>query len=236
VNVQVTRINRKDDSNESRDFSLDDVKLRIAAPLVSLNGTLLPMTSKNKDDVSGPRVWFYLPDRGRYVLSLLSRSKVGVAKFVKAGEVDGNTLMFTIDGDAFELRCSNEIVPGDISYNLYVLHEPAWRPQVAGDRNSFILGSGYYGDPPEVIQVSNTGEKYYISGEVRKAGAYPLTSSKTVYEALMQAGGLGDFAKSTKIYLLRDKQKIPFNYKEVSEGKNLQQNITLQNGDVIVVP
>ena len=74
------------------------------------------------------------------------------------------------------------------------------------------------------------------SGEVIRPGAYPLTAPKTVYEALTEAGGLKDFAKGTKIYVLRGPTKIPFNYKDVSKGKNLEQNILLQNGDVVVVP
>jgi polysaccharide export outer membrane protein len=63
-----------------------------------------------------------------------------------------------------------------------------------------------------------------------------LTGPKTIYEALIEAGGLNDFAKATKIYVLRGVMKIPFNYKDVRNGKNLGQNIQLRNGDVIVVP
>jgi len=95
----------------------------------------------------------------------------------------------------------------------------------------------YFNHPEVNIQVLRiNSKKYYISGGVKKAGAYPLTSPKTVYEALIEAGGLADFGKPTKIYVLRGQQRIPFNYKDVSKGKNLQQNILLQNGDVVVVP
>ena len=100
-----------------------------------------------------------------------------------------------------------------------------------------LLGSGDAANSPSAVPVSNaSGKKYYISGEVRKAGAFPLTGPKTIYEALIDAGGLADFAKSTRIYVLRGNAKLPFNYKEVSRGKNLQQNILLQDGDVVVVP
>jgi polysaccharide export outer membrane protein len=95
----------------------------------------------------------------------------------------------------------------------------------------------YFNNPEVNIQVLKiNSKKYYISGGVRKGGAYPLTAPKTIYEALIEAGGLADFAKQTKIYVLRGQQQIKFNYKEVSKGKNLPQNILLQNGDVIVVP
>jgi polysaccharide biosynthesis/export protein len=95
----------------------------------------------------------------------------------------------------------------------------------------------YFNHPEVNIQVLRiNSKKYYIAGGVRKPGAYPLTTPKTVYEALIEAGGLADFAKKTKIYVLRGQQRLSFNYKQVSAGKDLQQNILLQNGDVIQVP
>jgi polysaccharide export outer membrane protein len=54
------------------------------------------------------------------------------------------------------------------------------------------------------------------------------------------AGGLNPFASAGDIIILRQKKasiiKIPFNYKEVENGKKLEQNILLKAGDVIVVP
>ncbi len=95
----------------------------------------------------------------------------------------------------------------------------------------------YFNNPEVNIQVLKiNSKKYYISGGVKRPGAYALTAPKTIYEALIESGGLADFAKKTKIYVLRGQQKIMFNYKDVSKGKNLPQNILLQNGDVIVVP
>jgi polysaccharide export outer membrane protein len=36
--------------------------------------------------------------------------------------------------------------------------------------------------------------------------------------------------------IMRGKERIKFNYKDVIKGKNLEQNIYLQPGDHIVVP
>jgi polysaccharide export outer membrane protein len=95
----------------------------------------------------------------------------------------------------------------------------------------------YYNHPEVNVQVVRiNSKKYYISGEVRKQGAYSLSTPKTVLEAIIEAGGLADFAKKKGIYILRGQQKIAFNYADVSKGKNLGQNILVQNGDVIVVP
>jgi polysaccharide export outer membrane protein len=82
--------------------------------------------------------------------------------------------------------------------------------------------------------------RVYVTGEVSKAGAFPLLPNMTVLQALSSSGGFTQFAKLKNIYVLRvenGKQvKHPFNYKEAVNGKNPEQNILLQPGDVIVVP
>lgn len=91
---------------------------------------------------------------------------------------------------------------------------------------------------PEVdIQVTKVNsKKFYIFGEVGRQGEFPLSSNLTVLDALSSAGGFRDFANPKKIYILRGTQKLPFNYKDVSNGKHMEQNIRLQNGDRIFVP
>jgi Periplasmic protein involved in polysaccharide export len=79
-------------------------------------------------------------------------------------------------------------------------------------------------------------KKYYITGEVMRSGAYPLVSPITVLEALSNAGGFREFANLKKIVIIRGNERLKFNYKEVIAGKNLEQNIQIQNGDHIVVP
>jgi len=95
-----------------------------------------------------------------------------------------------------------------------------------------------YMNHPEVnVQVATVNsKKFFISGEVMKTGAYPLVVPTRVLEALIQAGGFRDFAKTSKIYVLRGSTKHNFNYKDVSKGKRLEQNILLENGDTIFVP
>jgi polysaccharide export outer membrane protein len=76
---------------------------------------------------------------------------------------------------------------------------------------------------------------------VARPGAYLLTSSTTLLDAIAMAGGFKDFAKQKSIYVLRQgpdgtEKRIPFNYKDVIKGKNPDQNISLQAGDTVVVP
>jgi polysaccharide export outer membrane protein len=91
---------------------------------------------------------------------------------------------------------------------------------------------------PEVnVQLLRVGsKKYSIHGEVNRPGTFPLTSPVTIMEALVNAAGFRDFANTKKIYLLRGSQRFNFNYKDVSKGKKLEQNIQVQNGDQIFVP
>jgi polysaccharide export outer membrane protein len=79
-------------------------------------------------------------------------------------------------------------------------------------------------------------KKYYITGQVNRTGAFPLTVPTTVLEALSGAGGFQQWAKRKKIVILRGNKRFKFNYNEVIEGKNLEQNIYLENGDHIIVP
>jgi polysaccharide export outer membrane protein len=106
------------------------------------------------------------------------------------------------------------------------------REQLKAKLNQFLT------DPEVDVDVAKINSKrYYILGEgVLRAGAYPLTEPVTIMEALSNAGGFQAFANLKKIYLMRGSQKFPFNYKDVSRGKHLDQDIQVQNGDRIYVP
>lgn len=80
--------------------------------------------------------------------------------------------------------------------------------------------------------------KVYLVGEVGHQGTYALNGDMTALELLAAAGGVGTFAKADAIYILREqngkKIRIPFHYKKAVAGKS--ENVTLQPGDVVVVP
>jgi polysaccharide export outer membrane protein len=100
----------------------------------------------------------------------------------------------------------------------------------------------YISDPEVTVIVQESkSQKFNILGQVQRPGAYMLTASTTVLDAIAQAGGFRDFAKQKSIYVLRKSasgqpERLPFNYKDVISGKNEQQNITLKAEDTIVVP
>ena len=99
----------------------------------------------------------------------------------------------------------------------------------------------YITSPQVTVGVTEiNSRRIFVSGEVGHPGAFPLLPNMTVLQALSSAGGFTQFAREKKIYILRmedGKQvKHPFNYKDVIGGKNVEQNIMLEGGDIIVVP
>ncbi len=96
--------------------------------------------------------------------------------------------------------------------------------------------SKFINNPQVTVQVQAVRSKrYYVTGEVFRPGAYPLVVPTTVFDAITLAGGFREFANKKNITIARGKDRLKFNYKQVMSGKNLTQNILLQDGDTIIV-
>src|SRR5208282_4885631 len=98
----------------------------------------------------------------------------------------------------------------------------------------------YVADPRVTVIVTQiNSQKVYVAGEVLHTGAIQLLPGMTILQALADAG-FTQFANTKGIYVLRSEngtqQKIPLNYKRLIKGGGKEQNITLQAGDIIVVP
>jgi polysaccharide biosynthesis/export protein len=94
-------------------------------------------------------------------------------------------------------------------------------------------------DPQVTIVVKNIRSlKVFLVGYVSKQGAYSMSAGMTVLELITEGGGLGPFAKSNAIYILRTvdgkRIRIGFNYKKAIQGKG--DNPVLRSGDMVVVP
>jgi TonB family protein len=121
-----------------------------------------------------------------------------------------------------------------------------WRFEAALRRGVSLASRAYIDvsivDPPPVAVgiAQSYSRKYYISGMVNKTGEVDLAAPTRISEALANAGGFKDFAKTTKIRIIRE---VPggkplifkYNHKEVSHGEELEQNIYLEPGDRIYV-
>ncbi len=101
--------------------------------------------------------------------------------------------------------------------------------------------SKYIADAVVTISVQQiNGNKIYVLGQVNKPGEFIVNPSVNVIQALSMAGGMTPFAASNDIIVLRGQGKqqtaTPFRYADVVRGRNLDQNIELIAGDIVVVP
>jgi polysaccharide export outer membrane protein len=99
----------------------------------------------------------------------------------------------------------------------------------------------YVSNPVVTVHIVNPiSQKFYILGEVRRTGEYPLVKHLTVLQAFALAGGFTEWASKKEIMLLRHeggRDKIfRINYKDITKGKDLSQNLKLQADDTIIVP
>lgn len=89
-----------------------------------------------------------------------------------------------------------------------------------------------------VAQINS--KKIYLLGAVKKEGTIPYSYRITVLQALSEAGGLTEYAKRKKIYVMRNENgqehRLPFDYDAVVKGQHMELNISLLPGDTIVVP
>jgi polysaccharide export outer membrane protein len=82
--------------------------------------------------------------------------------------------------------------------------------------------------------------KVYVLGRVNKPGEYLIGHYTDVLQALSFAGGLTPFAAENDIKVIRrikgQQHVFPFRYGDVRKGHDLEQNILLLRGDVVMVP
>lgn len=97
--------------------------------------------------------------------------------------------------------------------------------------------------PDPVVTVSTiqlAGNTIYVIGKVNRPGIFPIVRHVDVIQALSLAGGTSTYAALNNIKVLRRSDDgltaIPFRYGDIEKGKNLEQNIILEAGDVVVVP
>jgi len=96
------------------------------------------------------------------------------------------------------------------------------------------------GPTVSVVVKAINSRRVFLTGQVGKPGPYSLMDATTVLQMLAMAGGPAEYAKKDKITIVRrenGKDHIyRFNYKNVMQGKSLEQNILLKPGDTIIVP
>jgi hypothetical protein len=138
------------ETGTAADFRAEDASLELLTPHITVNGPQGTSAIATGLVMYGPALWFYLPMHGRFMLSLTPRPDLG---FVKAGEVRGTTLTFDIGDDMYSVVSSQRIAPGQRPFNLYVHHDPEWRPP---DGDPSIWAGGSAASPEDLIESRGT--------------------------------------------------------------------------------
>jgi len=99
-----------------------------------------------------------------------------------------------------------------------------------------------YVDTPEVTVIVEqiNSWRIYVQGEVREPGVYPIRSKTTLSQVISMVGGFTEFAKESKIQVVRnrggERETIKVNYNRIVSGQSPAQDIYLEPGDTIIVP
>jgi polysaccharide export outer membrane protein len=98
-------------------------------------------------------------------------------------------------------------------------------------------------ESPEVTVVLKEFQKPYVvvAGEVVQPGKFELREKLTAVQAVLLAGGFKDSAKSSQILVYRklnaDTAEVrSLNFKTLKRTSDLENDLTLQPGDMILVP
>ena len=136
----------------------------------------------------------------------------------------------TIQPDGYVLL---EIV-GDIKVSGLTLEQA---------RKKIIEKAGVRLKDPEVTLLLKEFQKPYfvVSGEVAQTGKFEMRENITALQAVMMAGGFKESAKVSQVVVFR-KLNAEFaevktlNLKTVKKTSDLENDLTLQSGDIIFVP
>jgi polysaccharide export outer membrane protein len=99
-----------------------------------------------------------------------------------------------------------------------------------------------YLDGPNVTVMVDAIQSYrvFVTGQVAMPGELMSEKPISVLQAIALAGGFLDFAESDRVVIIRntgdDSTLFRFNYSQVIDGRNFNQNMLLRSGDVVVVP
>jgi polysaccharide export outer membrane protein len=82
--------------------------------------------------------------------------------------------------------------------------------------------------------------RIFVTGEVLRPGYFVIRMKTTVLQAISLAGGFGLYAAKRRIQVRRQingtEVMYLFDYVDFHKGRNVEDNIDLQPGDVVIIP
>lgn len=153
-------------------------------------------------------------------------------------------------GDIFEVRISGVpseeaslfnatySIDGGGRLNLPHIGNVAVAGRTPGQAKELIEATyrsrGIYTNPTINIVVAPQARQVSVGGAVKAPQRVAFTADLTALAAINAAGGFNEFANQTKVRILRGRNVIPLNCKEVR--KDPSRDVRLQPGDIIEVP
>jgi protein involved in polysaccharide export with SLBB domain len=116
------------------------------------------------------------------------------------------------------------------------------------DEIKVALEKDYYNKATVVLSLNVANRllgRVYIWGQVHNQGALEIQMNEnlTAGQAVLRAGGFGDFANKTKVKVVRaaadakgEKQTFDLDMEQILEKGKTEKDIVLQPGDLIIVP
>lgn len=182
--------------------------------------------------------------RTRIVVSCLWLLYAGSALAQDAGyKVQPNDILAVSVWKEPELQNDAVLVRPDGMFSFPLVGQVDARGKTVAELQQFITErlAKFIADPVVTVAIKEVrGNKVYVIGQVNKPGEFIVNPRVDVMQALSMAGGTTAFASLNNIIILRrsgtQQTTLPFRYQEVAKGRDLEQNIELQSGDVVVVP
>ena len=188
--------------------------------------------------------------KGFTLLIIALAGLLGAAQSLAQGR-DNPRMPYTINpGDLLEISVWKE---PDMQRQVLVRPDGAFSFPLSGD----ILAEGrtveairqeltnqleaYIPDLVVTVTVAEVrGNKIFVFGQVKTPGEFIVNPRVDVIQALSIAGGVTPFAQMNSIKILRrrngEQSIFQFRYSDIVKGQNLEQNILLEVGDIVLVP
>ncbi len=150
---------------------------------------------------------------------------IQVVQQADLGTRNGNDIMYTVRPDGY---VSFPMV-GAVKADGLTVDE--FTAQLQQGLSRYII------NPDITVNVTKLGGvRVYVFGEINKPGAYTLTKSSTVIDAIGAAGSFNWDTAKKKIYLIHQdnpEKSIPINLNRILQTGDMSENYIMREGDVL---
>jgi len=95
----------------------------------------------------------------------------------------------------------------------------------------------YVKEPRVVVDILEFGsQKFYVLGQVRQPGVFPVDGNVTMLEGLAAAGGVAPSGDLEGAYVIRSGKLLPVSLGDMLLRGDTTRNVAMRDGDLIFVP